>query len=156
MSSENAPTGGRHIDILLVDPDPGSATRFTAAFDAADTSTDVAMVSTGRTALEFVRRHGEFEDVSRPDLVLVSLEGRDSDAYDVVTAIKGDEELRRIPVIVVGLAENAADVACSYRDHANAYVPRPAELDAFDELVRAVEDFWLSSVRLPPKIDAPV
>jgi CheY-like chemotaxis protein len=108
------------------------------------------VVTNGADAMTFLRKEGDFADAPTPDLVLLDLNLPRVDGREVLAAIKADEELRRIPVVVLTTSEAEEDVLRSYNLHANAYVTKPVDFEQFVGVVRQVDDFFLTVVRLPP------
>ena len=103
----------------------------------------------GVEALEFLRREGEFADAPRPDLILLDLNMPRMDGREVLQEIKADETLRLIPVVILTTSKAEEDVVRSYKLNANCYITKPVDLDQFIKVVRSIEDFWLTVVRLP-------
>lgn len=110
----------------------------------------VRVVTDGDAALAFLRQEGQYTAEPRPDLVLLDLNLPRRDGREVLREIKSDPRLRRIPVIVLTTSEEERDILRAYDDHVNAYIQKPLGLDAFVTVARAIEDFWLAIVRLPP------
>lgn len=138
------------IDVLLVEPDAEDARRFTESFADASVANRIHTVTDGEGALEFVHRCGEYRDCPRPDLVFLNWQLPDGGGEEVLAELKGDPELKPIPVLVLTCSDDAADVARSYELNANASVQKPVDPDEFATLVRSIERFWLSVVTLPP------
>ena len=99
--------------------------------------------------MAYLRREGEYADATRPDLILLDLNLPRSDGREVLAEIKGDPELRRIPVVVLTTSQAEEDILRSYDLHANAYVTKPVDFDRFIEVVRQIDDFFVSVVKLP-------
>ncbi|WP_339104726.1 response regulator [Haloterrigena salinisoli] len=137
--------------ILLVEDNPGDVRLTEEAFKQGRIENDLHVVSDGNEALEFLYQRGEYEDAPRPDLILLDLNLPRKDGEDVLEELKGDQELRSIPVIVLTSSRAEEDVVRSYELHANAYLTKPVDPDDFIETVRAFEKFWFSVVRLPPE-----
>ncbi|ELY58932.1 response regulator [Natronolimnohabitans innermongolicus] len=137
--------------ILLVEDNPGDVRLTEEAFKQGRIENDLHVVSDGNEALEFLYQRGQYEDVPRPDLILLDLNLPRKDGEDVLEELKGDSELRSIPVIVLTSSRAEEDVVRSYELHANAYLTKPVDPDDFIETVRAFEKFWFSVVRLPPE-----
>ena len=140
--------------ILLVEDNPGDVRLTEEAFKQGRIENDLHVVSDGNEALEYLYRRGEYEDAPRPDLILLDLNLPRKDGEDVLEELKGDPELRSIPVIVLTSSRAEEDVVRSYELHANAYLTKPVDPDDFIETVRAFEKFWFSVVRLPPEVDS--
>ncbi|MFG1920492.1 response regulator [Cryptosporangium sp. NPDC048952] len=120
------------------------------AFEDHKLRNSLHVVNNGVDALLFLRKEGEFEGVPTPDLVLLDLNLPRMDGREVLAEIKADEVLRRIPVVVLTTSEAEEDVLRSYNLHANAYVTKPVDFEQFVSVVRQVDDFFLTVVRLPP------
>lgn len=139
----------RPVNILLVEDSPGDV-RLTKEI-LADTrmANEIHVVNDGEAAMAFLRRRGEHTDAPRPDLVLLDLNLPRKDGREVLQEMKNDETLRRIPVIVLTTSAAERDVLRSYDLHVNCYITKPIDLDEFITVVRSIEGFWLSVVRLP-------
>ena len=138
------------IEVLLVEDDPGDVLMTREAFDDHKLHNTLHVVSDGEQALAFLRQEGPYADSPRPDLVLLDLNLPRKDGREVLAEIKADESLRRIPVVVLTTSEAEEDVLRSYELHANAYVSKPVDFEAFVQVVRQIDDFFLTVVRLPP------
>jgi CheY-like chemotaxis protein len=119
------------------------------AFEENKVHNRLHVVSDGVAAMAFLRREGEYADVPTPDLVLLDLNLPKMDGREVLAAIKADEVLRTIPVVVLTTSDRAEDVSTSYSLHANAYVTKPVDFERFIEVVRQIDDFFVSVVKLP-------
>jgi CheY-like chemotaxis protein len=108
-------------------------------------------VRDGVEAMAFLRHEGEFKNMPRPDLVLLDLNMPKKDGREVLKEIKEDPDLRRIPVVVLTVSQAEEDILKTYNLHANCYVTKPVDLDQFLDVVRSIEGFWLTVVKLPPK-----
>jgi CheY-like chemotaxis protein len=137
------------IDILLVEDDPGDVLMTQEAFEHHKIRNTLHVVSDGAEALRFVRREPPFTDVPRPGLILLDLNLPKKDGREVLAEIKDDPELRTIPVVVLTTSEAEEDIVRSYSLHANAYVTKPVDFDRFVEVVRQIDDFFVSVVKLP-------
>lgn len=137
--------------ILLVEDNPGDVRLTEEAFKQGRIDNDLHVVSDGNEALNFLYQRGKYEAAPRPDLILLDLNLPRKDGEDVLEELKGDSELRSIPVIVLTSSRAEEDVVRSYELHANAYLTKPVDPDDFIETVRAFEKFWFSVVRLPPE-----
>jgi CheY-like chemotaxis protein len=140
---------GRQIEILLVEDDPGDVVMTREAFQDYKIRNQLHVVNDGSEAMAFLRQEGEFADRPRPDLVLLDLNLPRMDGREVLQAIKSDPELASIPVVVLTTSENEDDVLRSYSLHANAYVTKPVDFERFIEVVRQIDEFFVSVVRLP-------
>ncbi len=137
------------IEILLVEDNPGDARLAAEALKENKVRNNLYHVKDGVEALRFLRRQAEYADVPLPDLVLLDLNLPRKDGHEVLKEMKGDAELRPIPVVVLTTSAAERDLIKSYNLHANAYVVKPMSLDQFVEVVQAIEEFWLSIVKLP-------
>ena len=137
------------IDLLLVEDDPGDVLMTREAFSENKVANRLAVVADGVDAMAFLRKEGEYADAPTPDLVLLDLNLPRMDGREVLAAMKSDDELRRIPVVVLTTSEAEEDVLRSYSLHANAYVTKPVDFERFIDVVRQIDDFFVSVVRLP-------
>jgi CheY-like chemotaxis protein len=140
---------GRPIEVLLVEDDPGDVLLIREAFEFNKVHNNLNVVSDGEQALEFLRRQGEHANAARPDLVLLDLNLPRKDGREVLAEVKQDPELRTIPIVVLTTSEAEEDVLKSYQLHANAYVTKPVDFERFVSIVRQIDDFFVSVVRLP-------
>ena len=138
------------IDVLLVEDDPGDTLMIREAFEHNKVSNALASVADGVQAMQYLRREGEYADAARPDLILLDLNLPRKDGREVLAEIKGDAELRAIPVVVLTTSQAEEDVLRSYQLHANAYVTKPVDFDRFIEVVRQIDEFFVTVVKLPP------
>ena len=137
------------IEVLLVEDDPGDIVLIREAFEHNKVYNALHVVSDGVQALEFLRREGDYADAPRPDLMLLDLNLPRKDGREVLAEVKEDAGLRTIPVVVLTTSEAEEDIARSYDLHANAYVSKPVDFDRFIEVVRQIDDFFVSVVKLP-------
>jgi len=144
-------TDGKPVEILLVEDNPGDVKLTEKAFEKARLSNDLHVVNDGVEALEFLYQRGEYEGVPRPDLVLLDLNLPRKPGEEVLEEIKADEDLKRIPVVILTSSEAEEDVLQTYDMHANAYLTKPVSFDGFTEVVQKIEGFWFSVVRYPPE-----
>ena len=139
------------IDVLLVEDDPGDVLMTREAFEEHKLRNTLHVVNDGVEAVSFLRREGEYADAPRPGLILLDINLPRVDGREVLARIKADELLRRIPVVVLTTSEAEEDILRSYDLHANAYVTKPVDFEAFVKVVRQVDDFYINVVRLPPR-----
>ena len=139
------------IEILLVEDDPGDVLMTREAFNDYKIANRLTVVSNGEDAIAYMRKQGRFAGVVSPDLVLLDLNLPRRDGREVLLDIKGDPELRRIPVVILTTSEAEEDVIAAYDLHANAYVRKPVDFDQFVAAVRAIDDFFITVVRLPSR-----
>jgi CheY-like chemotaxis protein len=140
---------GVMIEILLVEDDPGDVLITREAFAQNKVRNHLCVVSDGEAALAFLRRKGEYADVPRPDLILLDLNLPRKAGHEVLAEIKTDPELQRIPVVVLTTSDAEEDVLRSYDLHANAYVTKPVDFDRFLHVVRQIDEFFVTVVKLP-------
>jgi CheY-like chemotaxis protein len=140
---------GEPIEILMVDDSMGDVRLAQEALKEARVANRLSIVHDGEQAMAFLRREDGYGDAPRPDLVLLDLNMPRMDGREVLAQIKGDPDLRTIPVVVLTTSEAEADIVKAYDLHANAYITKPVDLEAFLDAVRVVEEFWLTVVRLP-------
>lgn len=147
----NVARTGKVIDVLLVEDDPGDVLMTREAFEDNKVANRLAVVSDGVSALAYLRKEGEHADARTPDLVLLDLNLPRMDGREVLEAMKNDEALRSIPVVVLTTSEAEEDVVRSYSLHANAYVTKPVDFERFIEVVRQIDEFFVEVVRLPQR-----
>ncbi|HKH04666.1 MAG TPA: response regulator [Acidimicrobiales bacterium] len=140
----------RPIEVLLVEDDEGDVLMTREALAEGKVINRLNVVNDGVEVLEYLRRNGKYAEASRPDLILLDLNLPKKDGRQVLEEVKADDSLRRIPVIVLTTSAADEDVLRSYDLHANAYVTKPVDFDRFVEVIRQIDDFFISVVRLPP------
>jgi two-component system, chemotaxis family, response regulator Rcp1 len=141
--------GGKPIEILLVEDNSDEAELTILSLRAGRVRNRVHWVEDGEDAMTFLRRQGGHADAPRPDLVLLDLRLPRKNGHEVLAEIKQDPLLRRIPVVIMTESDDEKDIARAYDRHANCYVTKPVDMDKFMEVVRSIEDFWLTVVHLP-------
>jgi CheY-like chemotaxis protein len=139
------------IDVLLVDDDPGDTLMIREAFEHNKVSNALASVADGVQAMQYLRREGQYANASRPDLILLDLNLPRKDGREVLAEIKRDPMLATIPVVVLTTSHAEEDVLRSYQLHANAYVTKPVDFERFIEVVRQIDEFFVTVVKLPPQ-----
>jgi chemotaxis family two-component system response regulator Rcp1 len=137
------------IEILLVEDNPGDIRLTELALQDSKLHNSMNVVRDGVEALRFLRREGEYNNAPRPDVILLDLNLPRKDGREVLEEIKQDEDLRRIPVVILTTSDDERDVLHSYNLHANCYITKPVDLKQFVDIVKAIEGFWLQIVRLP-------
>jgi CheY-like chemotaxis protein len=145
------PMIGELIEILLVEDNPGDARLAREALKESKIRNNLHHVTDGVEAMAFIRKEGQYVDVPTPDLILLDLNLPRKDGREVLAEIKATEKLKRIPVVILTVSKAEEDIIRTYDLHANCYVTKPLDLNQFIKVVRSVEDFWLSIVKLPPK-----
>jgi len=138
------------IEILLVEDSDGDVRLTREALKEGRVANHVSVARDGVEALAFLRREPGYEDASRPDLILLDLNLPRKDGREVLAEIKTDPELRRIPVVILTTSKAEQDVFRAYDAHANCFINKPVDLDQFLNVIRSIEDFWLTVVTLSP------
>jgi CheY-like chemotaxis protein len=140
---------GTTIELLIVEDDPGDVVLTREALAGAAVPHNLSVVGDGEDAVAFLRRQGDYTGAPRPDLVLLDLNLPRLDGWGVLAQVKSDPQLRSIPIVVLTTSAAREDVTRSYDLHANAYVTKPVDLEAFTDVVRQVDEFFLTVARLP-------
>jgi chemotaxis family two-component system response regulator Rcp1 len=140
---------GAPIEILLVEDNPGDVQLTIEAFREGKSNNNLNVVKDGEEALAFLHREGKYADAPRPDLILLDLNLPKKDGREVLAEIKADENLRRIPIVVLTTSQTEEDVFRTHDLHANFYIAKPVDMEQFIKMVRSIEDFWLTIVKLP-------
>ncbi|HET8620607.1 MAG TPA: response regulator [Acidimicrobiales bacterium] len=139
----------RPIEVLLVEDDEGDVLMTREALDEGKVLNRLSVVGDGVQAIAYLRQEKPFSTATRPDLVLLDLNLPRRDGRQVLAEVKTDPDLRRIPIVVLTTSEAEEDVLRSYDLHANAYVTKPVDFDRFVEVIRQIDEFFISIVRLP-------
>jgi CheY-like chemotaxis protein len=137
------------IKVLLIEDDPGDVLITREAFAENKVRNQLSVVNDGVDALKYLRREDSYADASRPDLILLDLNLPRMSGHEVLANIKSDADLQRIPVVILTTSDAEEDVLRSYRLHANAYVKKPVDFERFLGVVRQIDDFFVSVVKLP-------
>ncbi|MEW6333823.1 MAG: response regulator [Thermodesulfobacteriota bacterium] len=141
------------IEILLVEDNPGDVDLTRDALENSKIKNRLHVVDNGEAAMAFLRRGGAYADAPRPDLVLLDLNLPRKDGREVLAEIKTDEHLKRIPVVILTTSKDEEDILKSYNLHANCYITKPIDIHQFFKVVKSIEDFWFTIVKLPPDGD---
>jgi CheY-like chemotaxis protein len=141
--------GGRPIEILLVEDNPGDVRLTIEALRESKVRNHLSVARDGVEALAFVRREGAHAEAVRPDLILLDLNLPRKDGREVLAELKADPDLKTIPVVILTTSRAEQDVLRSYELQANCYISKPVDLDQFITVVKSIEDFWLTIVTLP-------
>jgi two-component system, chemotaxis family, response regulator Rcp1 len=139
------------IEILLVEDNLGDIRLTTEAFKEGKLLNHITVMRDGTEALAYLRKQANYTDAIRPDLILLDLNLPKKDGRAVLAEIKADEELMHIPVIVLTTSEAEQDILRSYQLHANCYITKPVDMEQFMKVIKYVEGYWFSIVRLPPR-----
>jgi CheY-like chemotaxis protein len=137
------------VDVLLVEDDPGDVLMTKEAFEHFRIRNNLHVVGDGEQALQFVRRTGDYAGVPRPGLILLDLNLPRVNGLEVLAELKSDQDLLHIPVVVLTTSQADEDILRSYALHANAYISKPVDFDRFIEVIRQIDDFFLTLVKLP-------
>ncbi|SCL35618.1 Response regulator receiver domain-containing protein [Micromonospora nigra] len=140
------------VRILVVDDDPGDVLMIEEALADSDVEKVIDVVSDGQEAMEFLRREGRHTDARRPDVILLDLNMPRMDGRQVLGEVKGDEDLRTIPIVVLTTSNADTDIVGSYTLQANAYVTKPIDLDDFNDVVHRIDEFFGRVVVLPKRV----
>jgi len=140
---------GKSIEVLLVEDNEGDARLAREALREGKIRNTIHHVSDGVEAMAFLRRQGRYRDAPRPDLVLLDLNLPRKDGREVLAEVKTDDSLKRIPVVILTVSSAEEDVLRSYNLHANCYITKPIDFVQFMKVVRSIEEFWLTIVKLP-------
>ena len=139
------------IEILLVEDNPGDIRLTQEAFKEGKIKNNLYVAKDGVEAIEFLRHQGKYSDSPRPDLILLDLNMPRKSGKEVLEEIKIDEELRRIPVVILTTSKAEEDIFRSYDLHANCFITKPVDMDQFIDVVKFIESFWFTVVRLPTR-----
>ena len=138
------------IDILLVEDNHGDVRLTREALKEGKVLNTLYVVGDGIEALEFLRHEGQYAKIPHPDIILLDLNLPRMDGREVLAEIKADPNLRRIPVVILTTSKAEEDIIKSYDLHANCFITKPVDLDQFFSVVKSVEEFWFTIVKLPP------
>jgi len=139
----------RPIEILLVEDNPGDVRLTSEAFKEGKVLNNLHVAMDGEEAMAFLKKEGKYSNSVSPDLVLLDLNLPKKNGLEVLTEIKEDPELKYIPVIILSISKLEEDIMQSYKHYANCYILKPGDLNQFLEIVRSIEEFWLTIVKLP-------
>jgi len=139
------------LQVLLVEDSPGDVRLTQEAFKDAKVHVGLHVVSDGAEAIAFLGRAGKHADAPRPDLILLDLNLPKKDGREVLAEIKGNPKWQTIPVVILTTSASEEDILKSYVLHANCYITKPVNLDGFLKVVKSIDNFWLSVVKLPPE-----
>jgi two-component system, chemotaxis family, response regulator Rcp1 len=137
------------LEVLLVEDSPGDVRLTREAFKTANMSIHLHVAADGVEAMSFLKQEGEHAKSPRPDFILLDLNLPRMDGREVLSLIKADDGLKTIPTVILTTSESEADICKSYELQANCYLSKPVQLDAFESLVKSINDFWLTRAKLP-------
>lgn len=145
----NQPMQHISIEILLVEDNEGDARLAKEALRDSKIRNTIHHVIDGVEAIDFLRKKGKYRDAQRPDLILLDLNLPRKDGREVLAEIKQDENFKRIPVVILTVSKSEEDILKSYNLHANCYISKPIDLSEFLKIIKSIEEFWLTIVKLP-------
>ena len=137
------------LHVLLVEDSPGDVRLMQETFREAGTAVQLHVAIDGAEAMAFLKREGTHSQAQRPDLILLDLNLPKMDGREVLTQIKADDSLKMIPTVILTTSDSEVDILKSYQLQANCYLSKPVQLDSFENLVRSINDFWLTKAKLP-------
>lgn len=146
---ENNESALHPIEILLVEDNPGDSRLAKEALKESKLKNNLYVAEDGVEAMNFLYKTGKYSKMPRPDLVILDLNLPKKDGREVLAEIKNDDNLKRIPVVILTISKAEEDILKTYNLHANCYVTKPLDLDQFMKVVKSIEDFWLTIVKLP-------
>lgn len=141
----------KNIHILLVEDNEGDILLTTEALEEKKIVNKISVTRDGQEALDFVLKQGKHKDALTPDLILLDVNLPKKNGHEVLQIIKSTESIQQIPVIMLTTSSSEKDINLSYKHHANCYITKPVEVEAFLEAITSIEDFWLTIVKLPKK-----
>jgi len=147
--TESIGTDERAIEVLLVEDSPGDVRLTREAFKDAKVLISLHVAPDGAEAMAYLKREGKYANARRPDLILLDLNLPKKDGREVLEEIKESPALKSIPVVILTTSASEEDILRSYRLHANCYITKPVDLDGFLKVVKSIDNFWLSVVKLP-------
>ncbi|MBD2409537.1 response regulator [Nostoc calcicola FACHB-3891] len=139
------------IEVLLVEDNPGDAQLTRIALEDSKISIHLNVVEDGVEAMAFLRKQEKYFNAVHPDIVLLDLNLPKKDGREVLAEIKADENLKRIPVVVLTTSQAEEDIIKAYNLSANCYITKPVDFDQFVKIVKSIENFWFAIVKLPPE-----
>lgn len=141
----------KQIEILLIEDNEGDVGLVEEVFHEAEIMNNLNIAEDGEEAILFLRKEGKFSNVPGPDIILLDLNLPGKDGREVLKEIKEDDELKRIPVVILTTSKAEEDILKSYNLHANSYITKPVDFDQFIKVIKSIENFWLDIVKLPSK-----
>jgi CheY-like chemotaxis protein len=139
------------IDILVVEDNPGDARLIREILNENRLYSSLYIVNDGVEAMSYLRNEGKYSIAPRPDLIILDLNLPRKDGREVLAEIKADEELRHIPIVIMTISQAEEDILRTYKLNANCYITKPIDLNEFIKVIKSIEEFWFSTVKLPPK-----
>lgn len=139
------------FDILVVEDNPGDARLTREVLNESNIPSCLYIVNDGVEAMEFLRNKGRFKDSPKPDLIIMDLNLPRKDGRELLAEVKDDENLKYIPIVIMTISQAEEDILKSYKLHANCFITKPIDLNEFIKVIKSVEEFWFTIVKLPPK-----
>jgi two-component system response regulator len=146
---EKTGINAKPVEVLLVEDNPGDVRLTREALKDGKVWSNLNVVEDGEAALAFLRQEGAYANAPRPDLILLDLNMPKKDGREVLSIIKADENLKQIPVVILTTSDSEEDILRSYNLNANCYITKPVDFEQFIKVVREIEEFWLTIVKLP-------
>ncbi len=140
------------VNILLVEDNPGDIRLTQEAFKEGRVGNNLSVVRDGLEAMSYLRKEGVYSDAKKPDLILLDLNLPKKNGSEVLAEVKSDEELKKIPIVVLTTSDAEKDILKTYNLHVNCYIKKPVDFEEFIKVVRAIDDFWLEIVILPGRV----
>ncbi len=142
---------GKAVNLLLVEDNPGDVRLTLEALKEAKVRNNLYVVEDGMEATAFLHKEGKYADAPRPDVILLDLNLPKKNGRELLAEIKEDPDLKRIPVVILTSSSSEKDIVSTYNLHANCYITKPVDLERLTTVVKSIEDFWFTVVKLPPK-----
>lgn len=147
----NVPNSINPLDVLLVEDNPGDVRLMKEALQDDKLIYNLHVVVDGIEAMDFLLQKGDFAKAPRPDLILLDLNLPRKDGREVLAEVKSDPDLKQIPVVILTSSQAEQDIVKTYELHANCYINKPVDLEQFSKVVKSINDFWFTVVRLPKR-----
>ncbi len=143
----------RPVEVLLIEDNPGDIRLTKEAMKEAKIVNNLNVVEDGVEALDYLKKKGKYKDVNQPDLILLDLNLPKKNGREVLAELKQDVNLKQIPVVILTVSKAEEDIIKTYELHANCFITKPVDMDQFTKVVKSIDDFWFSIVKLPPNKD---
>ncbi len=140
---------GKPIEILLVEDSPGDVRLTIEALKEAKVKNNLNVAKDGVEAIDFLHKTNQFKDAARPDLILLDLNLPKKDGRELLAEIKSDDSLKRIPIVILTTSNSESDILKTYDLHANCYITKPVDFEQFYTVIKSIEEFWMTIVKLP-------
>lgn len=140
------------IHILLVEDNEGDIVLTREAFEEAKILTQLTVVRDGKEAIDFLTKQGEYSAAEMPDMLLLDVNLPKKNGHEVLRFVKGDDDLKHIPVIMLTTSSSPKDINLSYNNYANCFITKPVDVNEFIGVIATIENFWISIVKLPTHV----